>query len=60
MITPPNGSISICPKIQNKNVGKTTFLFCIFPTFLFYHLQERNKYTVIYGGYECLIREIMN
>ncbi|WP_185750737.1 hypothetical protein [Clostridium sp. KNHs214] len=26
-------------KIQNKNVGFYTFLFCIFPTFLLYYLH---------------------
>ena len=32
--------ISITQKGQNKNVGFPTFLFCLFPTLLFYPLQE--------------------
>lgn len=31
--------ISINQKGQNKNVGFPTYLFCLFPTFLFYPLQ---------------------
>ena len=32
--------ISITQKGQNKNVGFPTFLYCLFPTLLFYPLQS--------------------
>ena len=34
--------ISITQKGQNKNVGFPTFLYCLFPTLLFYPLQQAN------------------
>ena len=39
--------ISITQKGQNKNVGFPTFLYCLFPTLLFYplHKVQRDLYS---------------
>ena len=54
--------ISITQKGQNKNVGFPTFLYCLFPTLLFYPLQAigteaaRHRYSV----YFITCQELMN
>ena len=39
--------ISINQKGQNKNVGFPTYLFCLFPTFLFYPLHKYSIHILI-------------